>query len=604
MRSFSLLLLGAMLGASLSPLSAAPAPAAGGKGVILPFPAKSQLVVQVNGFEQSRDRLEKLITAAAPLEAPQAKKAIRQGIEQLLGERKMTAIPADGRWYLAIQDFSKLAPSDDDGPSFAVLIPVTEAKAFRESFLTSDEQKSYKKGEAGIASFTGEFQGEQANLYLVEQPGYVILSPSKETAELYAGKYDKATTDTLGADVSKSLLESDVSLYVNMDAVNDQFGQQIQTARQLLDFAIAQGAGQGGVSKKQLDAAKVMFKGMFQGIEDAQAVVVGAEFRPSGLAFRILGKFEGDTLTGKLLRNEELTPLADIGKLPSGQMMYVGGRLSRAIMEPLKDLVQQVNAAEDDDKSAKAITDYIDAIQAAGPIGTYQAASMPVTSLQVQTFKDPAKAVAAETAMFKALAAGSSMQNVQLKEKPKVTEKAHTLESFTFNELKLVFDYEATVKELPEQLKEATIASMKKMMGETMTIFYGTDGKVMITAAAKDWDAAKGLISDYLAGKTTLSQSAGFKLTRENLPAQTSLMAVMDVGKVIVFMASYIQTMADQIPGFPANIPELKPAKGDPVYFGASLTLKPEVIQADLFVPASAAMVVQKILAPLLQKIE
>ena len=84
--------------------AAAPAPAAGGKGVALPFPAKAQLVVQLRGLDATRDRLKALLAAALPAEADRLAKQIDEGFTTLLADRKTTAIPKDGRWFLAARD--------------------------------------------------------------------------------------------------------------------------------------------------------------------------------------------------------------------------------------------------------------------------------------------------------------------------------------------------------------------------------------------------------------------------------------------------------------------------------------------------------------------
>lgn len=593
-----------MASAGLCIANAAPAPAAGGKAVTLPIPAKAQLVVQINGVEQARERLGKLLTAAAPNEAGAVNKAIDEGLGKLLEGRKTTAIPKDGRWYLVARDLGTLG--EEDSP-IAVLVPVTDAKAFRATFLTGDEQKSYNPGEGGIATFKFAFKGNELTIRSVELPGYVVLTPSPATAEFFVGKYDKPTVESLGAGVSESFLGADLSVYLNMDAVNDQYGQQIQAFRQFMDFAIQQAAQAGGqgVSKKQLEAAKVMFKGVFQGLEDARAFVIGTEFRPEGLAVRLHARFEDGSSTGKLLKNETPTALGALDKLPRGLANYSDMQVGTAVLEIFKDLMQQAApGGDEDEKATEAFKKYLAEVQAAGPQGQSQAASPPEVTLGVLRFKDVNKAVAAETKMYKTLPAGGFLLNLALKDKPEVTEKAHKVGGFTLNEAKLVFDFDATAKELPDNIKEATIASMKRMMAEKTSCFYGTDGKVMLNVLAKDWATAEKTIEEYLSGKATLGSDASFKLTRKNLPSESSIIGIVDTSKLIVMLGDYMKGLAQALPGFPAQIPTLKPAKGDPAYVGVSLLLKPETLQADFFIPVTAFQVGRKVLAPILQNVE
>lgn len=592
----------AVLALSAMVSEAAPKPAVAGQNTTLPFPASSHLVVQINGLERSRERLEKMLSEALPNQATELKKSIQQGIDQLLRGRKLSVIPPDGRCYIVLHRLSDIADNPGDAPLVAILLPVTTPKAFRESFLKPAERETLKKGEGGIEQF--QFEDSAETTYLIDLPGYVVLTPDESIAQIFSGKYEKATTDRLGREVSEALLSADVSVYLNITAINAEYGNQIRGARQLMDFALQQGAGAAGISKSQMEAIKLFSQGLFQGIEDAQALVLGLEFRSQGLGVQILGRFADNTATSRLLRNEQPSLLDGLGRLPQGQMVYVGGKLRPALADALKGLMAEVQAADDDDATAKAISEYLDALKAAGPTGAYSTMSIPANTLQVELYKDPAKAVAAELKLFKSLTTGTLMQSVQLKEKPKVRENAHQYEGFTFNEIHIAFDFEATVKDLPEQVRDATLASMKKMMNETITIFHGTDGKEVLTVMAKNWDSAKARIADYLSGKATLARQPGYQVTRRNLPEQATAMAVIELGQAISMIADYMQTLADQIPGLPAEIPDLKIPKSDPIYIGASLSLKPSVIQADVFIPGTAAQLVQKILAPLLQNID
>ena len=76
--------------------AAAPAPAAG-TNISLPYPSKAPLVVHVNGFERVQERLAKMLEALPPAEGKQIKKGLDAGLAQLLKDRKLDAVPKDGR---------------------------------------------------------------------------------------------------------------------------------------------------------------------------------------------------------------------------------------------------------------------------------------------------------------------------------------------------------------------------------------------------------------------------------------------------------------------------------------------------------------------------
>jgi len=74
-------------------------------------------------------------------------KQVDEGLKQLLAERKLTAIPKDGRVFVVVNDIEKLF---ENTPSVSLLLPVTSYKEFRESFLTAEERKTFEAGKNGV----------------------------------------------------------------------------------------------------------------------------------------------------------------------------------------------------------------------------------------------------------------------------------------------------------------------------------------------------------------------------------------------------------------------------------------------------------------------
>ena len=135
-----------------------------------------------------------------------------------------------------------------------------------------------------------------------------------------------------------------------MDAINDQFGEQIRGFKGLIDFGIQQAVQQGtlpGFSKKQMDALKTLFKGAFQGVEDCRSVVLAAEFRPDGLAVRLQARFAEGSPSAKLISSEN----ADARSLMSessraGSGVYGGVRFGKTISELLRDISQDLSTTD------------------------------------------------------------------------------------------------------------------------------------------------------------------------------------------------------------------------------------------------------------------
>src|SRR5262249_9879444 len=270
--------------------------------------------------------------------------------------------------------------------------------------------------------------------------------------------------------------------------------------------------------KKQLAAAKVILATLFQGIEDCRGVVLAAEFRPEGLNLRAQARFADDSPTSRLLKTETPTPLADVGRLPGGMTLYSGMRFGPRVGPLGRSLVQPFQAPAGDDAGAALIEKLQAEIAAAGP-GAELAASSIDAGLNVSTYASPEKAAAAQAKLYKGLASGRTIDNVVLKERPKVTDAAQTHRGFTFTEVRLSFDLEASVAHYPENFRPAALAILKRTAREKVVNWVGTDGKVVVRLTAKDWPAARKLLDSYLDGTGGGGAAAGFKPARQNLAA-------------------------------------------------------------------------------------
>ena len=587
-----------------SSATAAPAPATG-SNIPLPYPAKAPLVVHVNGFERVRERLTKMLDALPPAESKLVKKELEAGLAQLLKDRKLDAVPKDGRMFVVLHDFAKLVEGD---PAVSVLLPITGYKEFKDSLLTAEEGKTLEKAGNGIESMKTNAIGEEHTLYLVDLKGYVALTPSKEIAEVYAGKYTTAQSAAMGADLASSYLAADVALYVNMDAINEMYGEQIRQFKGLIDFALGQAQNMGmipGLGKKELEMAKTMIGGLFQGIEDSKGIVLAAEFRPEGLNFRAQVRFAEDTQSADIFKTEVPSALADLTKLPKGLSTYGGSKFGKKFTDLGKKFAQEFSVAEDDEKGLAQLEKLLAEVTAAGPQGDYSASNAPESSIGVTAYKSAEKAATALVKIYENMPAGGKFSGVVLKGKPKVKNEAATVGDFKFTEVNLTFDFAATVEALPEAAREAAMGQYKRLMKEKTSIWLGTDGKVVVQLTAKDWDTAKKLLEDYLSGKGGVGSDAGFQLARKNLPPEASLLYMLETSQVVTMLAEQAKAMGQAIPGgvFP-QIGNVKPVKGDATYIGIALTLKPQTATFDLFVPGTAMNVMTKMILPLFKKVE
>ena len=584
-------------------LSAAPMYPDDAKGA-LPYPARAPIVVCLNGIEKPRERITKLLATALPDQAPKLTKRFDAELDKLLEGRKLTAIRKDARLFLVVNDLAALF--GDDALPIAVLVPVASYKDFRESFLTREELKSLDRGRDGVDAIKTEAFGDQEPAYMVDLKEYVAITLNRATAETYAGKFTNGTADQMGAELADSFMKADIALYVNMDAINEQFGDQIRGFKGLIDFGLQQAVQQGALtslSKKQMEALKVLFKGAFQGVEDCRSIVIAAEIRPDGLAVRLHARFAENSASAKLISMETPSTLAGVEKLPTGLGLYGGMKFGKTISDALRDISQDLSTTEEDVQGTKLIEGLTKDLAAAGHQGDFSATSTPGVSLTISQYKEPQKAARALTKTYKAVAAGGRVNSIILKSAPRVSEEAQSLGGFTFSEVLLKYDFEATVAGLPDPVKDSTLQALKRTANETTMMWIGTDGKVVVQVTAPDWNAAKELLEKCQDQKRSVGADAGFKVTRAQLPAESNYLIIAETGAALSMLLESLRSTGEALPGFP-KIPIIKPAKGEPTYVGLAVTLKGDTASVHAFVPTGAVAVGGKLLEPLFKKIE
>jgi hypothetical protein len=557
-------------------------------------PAKAPIVVQLNGFEKARNRFGKFLGNALPDIAPKIVKQIDDAIKELAEGRDLKAIGKEGRIYVVIHDLSSLI----DNPQLAVLVPVSGYAEFKDSFLKADERKSLKKEDDGYESL--KVEGKENPFYIVDRKNYVVLSNDKDVAKQFVKGDGKGLDTTLSKETAKAFLDQDVAAYINLKEINKQYGAQIRGFKTILDLAL-QGGGAMGIDKKQMELIKQVFEGFLQMLSDGVAAVIGVDFRPEGANLKLFAQFGSDTETNAFLKKFKPATLAELGTLPLGQLVYSASNFDPMLSKTLSALLKESQADDENEDVKKAIQEALKELADNGRIIEIAAGNVPANSLEIAEYKDGARAVASQLKLFRALAKTSTFGSVPLKEKPVIKENAETVGDFKLNMVKLAFDLDKAVENLPEGVKEATRAALQKMTGDGTTIWFGSSGKKVVQVTAKEWKEAKALLDDYLQGKNPLEKDESFLATRKQMPAEATMVLVADTPRFLHLMIDMVKDQIGLIPGFPGGaIPDLKVPKGKPAYFGLALMLKDEYASVDFFVPVTAVQQVRKMLAPVI----
>ena len=581
---------------------AAPVIADAGKGIVFPYPASAPVVVSLNGYDSARDRLSKLLTASLPKNAKDITKLLDGGLDKLFEGRKLTGIRKDARAFFVLNDLAELL---DETPAMSVLVPITTYKEFLESFLTKAELKTFDKGRDGVDAIKTAAFGEETTLLLVDLKEYVALTADKPTADSYTGKYTHGTSDAMGTEAAGTFAAADIAIYVNMDAINELYADQIKALRALIKFGLDQAQQQGALgafTKQQIATLETVLKGFVQGVEDCRAVVLAAEFKPEGLLVRLQARFAENSPSAKFIAAEPHSTFAELAKLPAGLNTYQSTKFSKTVGDLMRELSQEFVTTEDDAKGAALIESHLKDLAAAGPGSEVTAASSPDAAITVSEYKDPEKAAKAISKAYRAVAAGGRVNGVVVKTAPRVGDEAEKHAGFTFSSVYLNYDFEATVAALPEGTKDGTIEALKRTVFEKTYHWVGTDGKVVVRLTAKDWDTAKKLLVLHLDGKTTLGAAPGFARLREQLPAEASMLYVAEVDAGLDTIIATLKNVGDVIPGFPRLGVPKKGNRDGPSYVGIAVSLKGDTATVTAFVPTSAITKAYKVIEALLPK--
>jgi hypothetical protein len=570
----------------LAGLRGTAAPAPGAASALAQVPADAQVVVYLHGLERTQDRLGEMVKNALPDLGPKAVEQFRQQLEAGFMGRKPKGLPKDGAIFVVLPEIPNPAQQP---PKMAVVLAVTRYTDFRDSVLNDDERKALKTDPAGYDQAT---VNDQEVYFIDHKNGYAVVTPSKDVATQLAHKPEKGLDTRLKQDAAQKLLDSDLGVYVDMEAVNKQHGDAIKQGKETFLQALEQNTP----DKATVAMMQRVLGAVFQAVEDSRTALATVEFRPAGLALHMQAAVGEDTKTGALLKESRPSALRELGSLPAGWMIYTGMEIRPTLFKKFGTMMFGI-ATDPDSAEAKELQAAADELAAARPTALVGVGDVPMRGLQVWTFADPRKAAAAQLKAYKAIKSGT-FGSMALKEPPQVKADAEKYEGFELHSALIRWDIEKTVekqtagKPIPEQAKQALIDYQKKLLGEEMNIWFGTDGKTYVQVMAKDWSAARKILDAYREGKSKVGDEKAFTAARGHLPQDVTVVGLIDVPRYAEVIVEAVKPMLRGM-GVPFNLPSAA-VKGKTTYLALDAVLRPGHGSFDLWLPGAAANEVYK----------
>ncbi len=547
-------------------------------------PAGASLVVHVRGIQGVAERFVDLLKQIAPQETAGVRAVIENFLRDGLGDgRKFRGLAKDGPIFVVFTD----VPKPGVEARFAVIAAVTNYRQFADNILTAAERQALKKDAAGWESTTVP---NGNTLYLLERKGYAVLTETKELVEPLTRRPTQGLDSRISKEQATRLLAGDVGVYVSMDQFNKEYAEQIKMGKNLVEQGVkATKESVDKVERSQLEMLERAIEPTFQAIEDSQGLLLSLELRPAGLALHVQTEVRGGSSTGKFLSEARIAPFPELDRLPSGMMFYTGIQPSPALFHTMRGAMFGV-LANLEGKEMKEAREAVEQLIKANPEHEVGATTMPASGLQRWLFADARAAMAAQMKLLQSLASGGGYLGGILKEKPAIQPKAQQYGAFEFTSVRLVWDLEKMIggaAHLGEAQKQLLLQMMKKMMGEEITIWYGTDGKQVVQVQAPNWEAAQKLLDADLKGQAPIGPEGNFRAVRKELPTETSVVMLVDLVHYLAALAEMTRPMWQTQFPLPANFPP-PVGQGKQSFVGLAFTLVPQRGSVDGFLSTQA----------------
>jgi hypothetical protein len=549
-------------------------------------PADVDAAFRTRGLQATRDDLAAMLKAMSPALADQAIPALTAQLDQF--KERMGEPATRTPWVSVIK-----MGADAASTAYAVLVLEGEYQDVLTS-INKGKAPELKHEDGGYDSFPAP--DGNGTWYAAKGTGFVAFGPDKGLIAAVAKPGEKTLDSVLSPALKKPLLAGDAGLYVNAAALVTRYGDQIEAGRQAFMATLDQ-AGQQMGNATTIEAAKSIYGGLFDALKYADRLTLDLDFSAEALDLAGVLAVKADSELAKGIAASHPGTAASLGKFSPNAAFYAYMNLNATAMGRLQGMA--LNLFNPGGKKSPEQEKATAQLEALGRIETVGATTMGegMKALNEITVSDPKAYIAATLAMLKAIKGSEGPLNVY--KEVKVEENVQTHQGLSFTHVTATFDPEKLAKLAGNN--PAGAGSMKAMFGgDSISYWFGTDGKRLIQVTTASWDEAKKLIDAFLKGDAGVGTKPGFKAVRSRLPETANfLMLVSAQGLTKMIATQLVTTLNKPDLKVPANLP------AEPAFFGLSLTpVPPAAYEFHLVVPSPVGPVIEKGLVPIFRGIQ
>jgi hypothetical protein len=555
------------------------------------LPADLDIAIHLRGLGTVKSDLASMIKGMSPTAEQSLVPQLDQGLQAIRKQISEQVLPPDSP-IVALVRLPK--PGEDPGPKgppFLTVAAIKDYPALQKSGFGLQNIKS-KKESGGYDTNTGmDNAGNEQTVYSYKGNGFAAVSNDEDLIKAVAKPSGGKTLDSkLSGEVAARFFGGDIGLYVDLATIQERYGEQIDALRQNIP-GVAQGLGQQGGGDPA--ALQAQMDALFQGLKNAKALAFNFDFASDGLKLSGVATVKDDSGVAKARTGtgEMLT------RMPDDASFYVYTNASVDTIEKLarSNFQTMMGAGAKDSPDLKK---GFDLQREAGVQDTAMAMSMGQGTRQVLLVAatDPKKFVEGITTLSKAQKPSSGGEGVV--KDVTITPNAETYKQLRLNRATVTLDLAKLAEKVPNN--QGGAEALRKMLGgDTTNTWYGTDGKRVVSATAKDWDQARAMIDQVLgSGGGGLGASASYKAIRSKLPAKVGTLLLVSAQGALQAAAANLGAMTGRPAEVPGDVPKA------PAYFGGALTRSAGGYTFEFLVPREVGPVIEKGFLPVFSTLQ
>lgn len=533
-------------------------------GWLKSVPADIPVVARIRALEDVKGDLLAMLKAMSPTGADIADGAVEPALQAFTGMYGQEAAKHPFLVMMRLPD-----PAQPDLSAWAVIVQTGDAAAVIKGLSQQGAEKP--KTLDGHESFTAQ---DGQTWYAAKGTGWVAFGPNEDMIKaIHKPKSSLATV--LPVEVKARFLAGDVGLYLNIAAVQTQYGDVIEQARPAIMAQLEQAPNAGGA--QNIESLKSALNALTEGLKVGDHLALSLDFSAEGLTVSSLATVKAGTPAAKSLAEARTGSGTLLARLPADKMFYIFGANPHP---PEPD--QKAGAAAPSPALKKATAARLDALDGRLVMG------ISIFPMQVVSLADPQDPGAAVAATLEASKARPATEKVTVKP------DAVTQGSFHLARVTTAVDPKTLVAQARKAVPNSDEIIKKMFTGNAVTTYTGTDGKLFVEVNAATDDEAKAQVAAIVDSSRGLGHLPAWKALRPKFPERTTWLVLINAQEAVKMFVSGI--------GMATNKPDIKPPADlpkSPALLGFSVVSSPTGYDLRLIIPSNVGPVFEKGFAPL-----